>query len=91
MVDDILCLTSAENSVNMNNLVNTFIESKNLTLSSKKCFQIQIGKGHQYFPKLKVHETVMKESDQEKYLGDMAAQNSTIQTSVESRNYDHFK
>ena len=42
MVDDIICVTNADKSEHMNNHINTFIEHKNLTLSSTKCYQIHI-------------------------------------------------
>jgi hypothetical protein len=85
MVDDIICVTNATKSAEMNQLVNTFIESKNLTLSAQKCFQIHIGKGHINCPKLKVHQKDMKEGDREKYLGDMIDKDSSIGATVESR------
>ena len=46
MVDDILTVTSVENTAFMNESVNTFIEHKRLTLSDKKCHRIHIGKCH---------------------------------------------
>ena len=85
MVDDIICVTNVEKSEHMNSLINTFIESKNLTLSAKKCFQIHIGKGHQNCPKLRVHETEMKKADHEKYLGDVVDQNNSTQATLENR------
>ena len=72
-------------SENMNNLINTFIENKNLRLSSTKCYQIHIGKGHTTCPKLRVHDKEMKETEKEKYLGDIVDQNSSIQATIESR------
>ena len=52
MVDDIICVTNANKSAHMNSVINTFIESKRLNLSDKKCFQVHIGKGHLNCPKL---------------------------------------
>ena len=46
MVDDIISVTNVEKSLDMKNCINTFIESKKLTLSHKKCFNIHIGKGY---------------------------------------------
>ena len=85
MVDDIICVTNSGKSENMNNLINTFIENKNLRLSSTKCYQIHIGKGHTTCPKLRVHDKEMKETEKEKYLGDIVDQNSSIQATIESR------
>ena len=47
MVNDIICGINSEKSENINNFVNTFIENKRLTLLRKKCYQIDIGNGHQ--------------------------------------------
>ena len=85
MVDDIICATNVENSEHVNNLINTFIEKKNLTLSGNKCYQIHIGNGHQSCPKLRVHDKPMKEAKREKYLGDMIDQTSSIQATIDSR------
>ena len=85
MVDDIICVTNVENSEHMNNLINTFIESKNLRLSGQKCYQIHIGNGHQSCPMLRVHEQPMKVAEKEKYLGDMIDQSSSIQATIDSR------
>ena len=71
MVDDIISVTNVNKTQEMNRLINTFIESKKLRLSKKKCFQIHIGKGHDNCPKLKVHEGIMKEAEREKYLSDV--------------------
>ena len=65
-------------STKINKCINTFIESKRLTLSGKKCFNIHIGKGHKECPLLKVHEKVMKESESKKYLGDMIDKTGSI-------------
>ena len=50
-------------TVNMNQLINTFIELKKIGLSKDKCYWIHIGKGHEQFPKLSVHGKVMKEAN----------------------------
>ena len=85
MVDDILTVTSVENTKCMNSIINTFIESKNLRLSKSKCFRIHIGKGHNSCPVMKVHEDNMKEVKQEKYLGDIIDSSGTIQATIEKR------
>ena len=71
MVDDILTVSSVENSSDMNNLINSFIEHKKLKLSDTKCFRIHIGKGHHNCPDMKVHGWPMIDADKEKYLGDV--------------------
>ena len=85
MVDDIICVTNVKRSAEVNSLINTFIESKKLKLSEKKCFQIHIGKGHINCPKLKVHKVNMKEAEREKYLGDMIDKSGSIQATIEHR------
>ena len=85
MVDDILTVTNVENTLNMNERVNTFIEHKNLRLSKTKCHRIHVGKGHKECPQLKVHEDPMKDSIKEKYLGDIIDQNASIQATIDGR------
>ena len=71
MVDDILTIsTCGAESVAMNAMVNSFMSSKKLQLNKLKCAKIHIGKNHERCPDLLVQGDVMKDSDQEKYLGD---------------------
>ena len=85
MVDDIICVSSVENVVSMNSLINTFVDHKKLKLSEKKCFRIHIGEGHRNCPDLKVHDHVMKDAEKEKYLGDVIDKNGKIQATIENR------
>ena len=85
MVDDVVCVSNVDKTQKMNEVINTFIERKKLKLSKDKCFQIHVGKGHNNCPQLKVHNSVMKEADSEKYLGDTIDKNGTIQSTIESR------
>ena len=85
MVDDIICVTSVEQTANMNKTINTFIEKKKLKLSETKCFRIHIGKGHTNCPDLKVHDFQMNDSERKKYLGDVIDQNGKIQATIENR------
>ena len=85
MVDNILTVTNVENTLNMNNRVNTFIEHKNFRLSKTKCHRIHIGKGHKECPQLKVHENHMNNSIKEKYLGDIIDKHGSIQATIDSR------
>ena len=62
MVDNILTVSSVENTLAMNQDINTFMEHNRLTLSDKKCHRIHIGKEHNNCPELKVHDEVMKDS-----------------------------
>ena len=85
MVDDIISVTNVKQTQNMNKIINTFIESKKLKLSQKKCYQIHIGNGHTKCPKLNVHEESMKEADCEKYLGDVIDKKDSIQATIDNR------
>ena len=72
MVDDVLCVTKCSNAtITSNATINSFMELNKLTLSAEKCSKIHIGKKTHQCPKLKVHENEMKESQKEKYLGDI--------------------
>ena len=90
MVDDVLSVQKCSNdAVKMNATVNAFIEGKKLKLSIKKCHRIHIGnKKTKEEPKckeLKVHDHKMKESKEEKYLGDLINTSGTIRKTIEER------
>ena len=85
MVDDILTVTHVTRTAEMNKIVNTFIEHKKLRLSHDKCVRIHIGKGHSSCPKLEVHNSTMKQADQEKYLGDTIHKSGNIDATIEKR------
>ena len=85
MVDDVLSVSSGENTTEINKLINTFIESKRLRLSEKKCSRIHVGSNHETCPELKVHEHIMKEAESEKYLGDIVDKNGSIKATIENR------
>ena len=90
MVDDILCVQKcSSSSVRMNAAVNAFIESKKLTLSSKKCHRIHVqnkkSKTEVQCLDLKVHKEKMHDSTKEKYLGDLIDSSGTIRKTIEER------
>ena len=85
MVDDVLTVTNVENTEEMNIMVNTFVESKKLRLSQQKCARIHVGNGHENCPELKVHEHIMKETESEKYLGDVIHKSGNIQETINRR------
>ena len=86
MVDDILAVQKcSRKSVEMNAFANAFIELKKLTFSQSKCSKIHIGKQTDVCPQLKVHENTMKESSQEKYLGDLINSSGKIKATVQDR------
>ena len=85
MVDDVVAVSSVENTKKINSLVNTFVEHKKLKLSEKKCSRIHIGKNHEQCPDLMVHDHPMKESEKEKYLGDIINSDGKIQQTIDNR------
>ena len=69
MVDDILTLQKCGvTSAAMNSEVNAFIEQKKLTLGQKKCVKVHIGKKCDDCDKLFIHENIMNEAHEVKYL-----------------------
>ena len=86
MVDDILAIQEcSKDSVQINSVINSFIELKKLTLSSKKCSKIHVGKASSSCPELKVHDMKMKNSEKEKYLGDQLSSSSKIKETIDER------
>ena len=86
MVDDILAVQEcSQDSVKINAVINSFIELKKLTLSSKKCSKIHIGKASTCCPDLKVHDVKMKNSDKEKYLGDQISRSGKVKETIDER------
>ena len=86
MVDDILAVQScSQKSVELNAKINAFIELKKLSFSQSKCSKIHIGKENAVCPQLKVHEQTMKDSHQEKYLGDLVHTSGKIKATIEQR------
>ena len=76
-------------AVRANAVINSFIESKKLTLSKTKCNRIHISKKNppadHKCPVLKVHESEMTDSNREKYLGDIVDKTGKIRATVEER------
>ena len=66
---------------------NAFIEGKKLTLSHNKCHRIHVGKKstNHDCPDLKVHDLDMKNSDREKYLGDLVDKSGKVRATIEER------
>ena len=91
MVDNILVpVKCGQDSIKMNSKVNAFIESKKLTLSSKKCNKMHLGKKSLTCPNLKVHEKNMEDTEQEKYLGDILMSSGKLTKTVEDRQAKGF-
>ena len=63
---------------------NAYIQSK-LKLSQSKCFKMHIGNDKTVCPTLKVNEKEMKNSNREKYLGDVITDNAKIDDNLNMR------
>ena len=95
MVDDILSIQKCSgDTTKINAVINSFIESKKLNLSKAKCHRIHVhskkGKSETHCPDIKVHNSAMKESQQEKYLGDLVNSTGTIRSTIEERKSKGF-
>ena len=87
MIDDILAISSCGNdSVKMNAIVHSKIDSKQLMFGPKKCFKLHIGnKCQSTCPTLKVHNQVMATVEKEKYLGDILSNDGKININIQER------
>ena len=86
MVDDILGIQQCSSkSLQLNSVINTFINLEKLKLSSKKCGNIHIGKAKISCHKLKVHDDIMKQSTKESYLGDIIDQSGKLHQNIDKR------
>ena len=86
MVDDILGIQDCSSkSLQLNKVINTFMDLEKLTLSKKKCNNVHIGKSNVKCPELKIHGEKMKSSNQETYLGDLIDKSGNARPNVEKR------
>ena len=85
MIDDTFAATRCGiQSVQMNALINTFIESKKLYFNTLKCYLIHVGPRQDECAALKVHDQEMKRTNAEKYLGDIVSSTGNSEN-IESR------
>ena len=88
MVDDILSIQKCDNMmVLQNSYINTFIESRKQKLSEPKCSNIHIGKSNIKggCPKIHVHNGEMKNSNHDKYLGDILSSAGNPHLTIQDR------
>ena len=95
MVDDILAVTKcSKQSIEVNAIVNTFMETKKLKLNKKKCHKIHIQVRNKKLtkrcPNLKVHGEAMNEAVKVKYLGDQVAEKGSTKATIEERKAKGF-
>jgi hypothetical protein len=86
MVDDVLCVSKCSTKAVISNAtINTFMELNKLTLSKTKCAKIHIGKKCTTCPELKIQDASMKQTHQEKYLGDVISSDGTLDATIKQR------
>ena len=85
MIDDTFAATRCGvQSVEMNALMNTFIETKKLYFNTSKCYLIHLGPKKEECCQLKVHDQNMKQTNSEKYLGDIVSNTGNTEN-IENR------
>ena len=86
MVDDILAVQKCSpQSVQVNTVVNTFMQLEKLTLSKTKCHNIHMGKYKSACQNLQVNGSRMHESRSEKYLGDILHNTGSLKPNIANR------
>ena len=61
------------------------MELNKLKLASTKCANIYIGKKKWWYPEYKIHKDILKESQSEKYLGDVLNEKGTLDETIKQR------
>ena len=87
MVDDVVTISSCgSDSVKVNAIVQAKVQSKQLKLGQKKCFNMHVGKKNKHLcPVLKVHGLDMKTAERERYLGDILTTDGRIEQNINDR------
>ena len=86
MVDDVMGLQKCSiKSQKLNTTINTFIELEKLTISCSKSKNVHIGNSNIKCPNLRVHKEEMKQSNREKYLGDLVDISGKIRPNIDAR------
>ena len=86
MIDDIVGLSSCtEKSIVLNSIVNSKIESKKLQFNLKKCFNMHVGPKKEDCPQLKIHDSLMKTTETQKYLGEIISSSGKNSENIKER------
>ena len=86
MIDDLLTITKCGiNSVVMNGLVQSKMDTKRFELGAAKCFQMHVGKDTLTCPTLKIRDQEMDKSEKQKYLGDIISSDAKIYQNIKIR------
>ena len=85
-IDDVAAFSKCgQNTVKMNTFLNRKIESKKLYLNQDKCKKLHFGKENIMCPDLEIHGAKMKNSDSEKYLGNLITTDMNSNKLIEKR------
>ena len=62
-----------------------YIQSKKLVLNGSKCGKLHIGKQAKHCPELTANDETMRESNKEKYLGDVISKDGRSHATIVER------
>ena len=84
MIDDVMGLASCgDDSIELNAIINSKMETKKLRLGEDKCFKIHVCKNKTNCPPiLRVHDQEMKSKTHATYLGDVISETGTIDETI---------
>ena len=86
MIDDIAGIAKCNNeSIILNSIVNAKIETKKLQFNLKKCVNMHIGSEYKNCQQLKVHDTKMKNVENQMYLGDVISNSGNNNENIKNR------
>ena len=86
MIDDIASFSKCgPDSIKVNAVINSKIESKKLEFGPKKCYNIHIGKKNSDCLEQKVHQDTINDKSYETYLGDIVCSSGSNDRNIESR------
>ena len=86
MIDDICGVANCgDESIILNAIVNTKIETKKLQFNQKKCVYMHVGPDDNNCPELKTHEYEMKNVKIQTYLGDIISNLGNNSENIKSR------
>ena len=86
MIDDICGVANCgDDSIILNAIVNTKIETKKLQFNQKKCVYMHVGPNDGKCPELKTHEDEMKNVQNQTYLGDIISNLGNNSNNIKSR------
>ena len=87
MIHDVMGMASCgDDSIELNAMINSKMETKKLRLGEDKCFKIHVCKSDKNCAQiLKVHESEMKSATHATYLGDVISETGTIDETVLQR------